>query len=176
MARYGRRRGRGLRWEAEAHPKASKDGGELMNASEHGRVLPNVWHQRRAKRVRCMPGLGAAVEAGPDVERGKALGRTREDGPIGAVVGRKECAGEGDEARKLGITKARFVWVGAKAECGRGRTGAKNGARPEREMPTPRPRVKTASDEARRAVCVLLFRWDVSMRSRERRGRARCSG
>ncbi len=23
-------------------------------------ALPNVWHQRRAKRVRCMPGLGTA--------------------------------------------------------------------------------------------------------------------
>ena len=30
----------------------------------HGALapLPNVWHQRRAQRVRCMPGLGAAAE------------------------------------------------------------------------------------------------------------------
>jgi hypothetical protein len=29
-------------------------------------LRPNVWHQRRAKRVRCMPGLdGAGASAGP---------------------------------------------------------------------------------------------------------------
>jgi hypothetical protein len=27
-------------------------------ATEAGVPLPNVWHQRRAQRVRCMPGLG----------------------------------------------------------------------------------------------------------------------
>ena len=26
-----------------------------------GGVLPNVWHQGRAQRVRCMPGLGISV-------------------------------------------------------------------------------------------------------------------
>ena len=36
--------------------------------------------------------------------------------------------------------------------------GAKNGARPEREMAPLRLCGNTASDEARRAVCVLLFR------------------
>ena len=43
-------------------------------------------------------------------------------------------AGESDEALKLGITKVRLGWVSAKAECGRGRPGAKNGTRSEREM------------------------------------------
>ena len=95
---------------------------------------PNVWRQRRAQRVRCTPGLGGAVEAGPDVERGKALEGTRKVGPVGAAVAWGECAGESDEALKLGITKAWFVWVGAKAECGRGRPAARNGARPKREV------------------------------------------
>ena len=81
-----------------------------------------------------MPGLGGAVEAGLDVERGKVPEGTRKEGPVGAVVAWKRCAGESDEALKPGTTKARFVWVGAKAECGRGTPGAKNGARPEREV------------------------------------------
>ena len=81
-----------------------------------------------------MPGLGGAVEAGPDVERGKVLEGTRKEGPVGVVVAWKECAGESDQALKMGITKSRLVWGGAKAECGRGRAGAKSGARPEREM------------------------------------------
>ena len=81
-----------------------------------------------------MPGLGGAVEAGPEVERGKVPEGTRKEGRVGAVVAWKRCAGESDEALKPGITKARFVWVGVKAECGRGRSSAKNGARPEREM------------------------------------------
>ena len=84
--------------------------------------------------VRCTPGLGGAVEAGLDVERGKALEGTRKEGPVGAVVVWKGCASECDEAPKLGTTKAWCVWVGARAECGRGRPGAKNGARPEREV------------------------------------------
>jgi hypothetical protein len=81
-----------------------------------------------------MPGLGGAVEAGTDVERGMALEGTRKEGPVGAVVAWKGCVGESYEALKLGITKAGFVWVVAKAECGQGRPGAKNGARPEGEM------------------------------------------
>ena len=28
------------------------------------RAMPNVWHQRRAQRVRCMPGLGGRVLVG----------------------------------------------------------------------------------------------------------------
>ncbi len=83
-------------------------------------ALPNVWHQRRAQRVRCMPGLGGAVEAGPGVERGEAFEGTRKDSSVGAVLVAKDCAAERDEALKLGIAKARFVWVGAKAECWRG--------------------------------------------------------
>jgi hypothetical protein len=67
-----------------------------------------------------MPGLGGAVEAGPDVEWGEAFEGTRKNGPIGAVLVSKDCAAESDEALKLGIAQARFVWVGAKAECGRG--------------------------------------------------------
>ena len=105
-----------------------------------------------------MPGLGGAVEAGRDVERGEALEGTRKEGPAGAVVVWKGCAGESDEALKPGITKVRFVWDGAKAKCRRERPGAKNGARPEREMLPLSLRVKTASEEPRRAVCVLLFR------------------
>ena len=81
-----------------------------------------------------MPGLGGAGEAGRDVERGKVPEGTRKEGPVGAVVAWKRCAGESDEALRPGITKARFVRVGEKAECGRGRPGAKNGARSEREM------------------------------------------
>ncbi len=30
-------------------------------ATGFGVPLPNVWHQRRAQRVRCMPGLGISV-------------------------------------------------------------------------------------------------------------------
>ena len=86
----------------------------------------------------------------------------------------KECAGESDQALKMGITKSRLVWGGAKAECGRGRAGAKSGARPEREMLPLSLCVKTASDEARRAVCVLLFRLRNRRDPRERRGRRRC--
>ncbi len=67
-----------------------------------------------------MPGLGGAAEAGPDVEWGEALEGTRGGSPIGGVLVWKVCAPEGDEALKLGITKARFVWVGAKTGCGRG--------------------------------------------------------
>ena len=78
--------------------------------------LPNVWHQRRAQRVRCMPGLGGAAEAGPGVEWGEALEGTREVSPIGGLLVWKVCAPESDEALNLGITKARFVWVVAKTE------------------------------------------------------------
>ena len=46
------------------------------------------------------------------------LEETRKEGPVGVVVAWKECAGESDEALKMGITEVRFVWVGAKAECG----------------------------------------------------------
>jgi hypothetical protein len=65
-----------------------------------------------------MPGLGGAVEAGPDVEWGEVFEGTRKDSPIGAVLDSKDRAAERDEALKQGIAKARFVWVGAKAECG----------------------------------------------------------
>jgi hypothetical protein len=51
--------------------------------------------------------------------------------------------------------------------------GAKNGARPEREMPPLDLCGKTASEEARRAVCVLLFRcgrWITAKSWRSRQG------
>ena len=35
---------------------------EAMQKDSAPRQRPNVWHQRRAQRVRCMPGLGAAAE------------------------------------------------------------------------------------------------------------------
>ena len=41
-------------------PKCMKEERERLPAM--GRMLPNVWHQRRAQRVRCMPGLGGVVE------------------------------------------------------------------------------------------------------------------
>ena len=65
-----------------------------------------------------MPGLGGAVEAGPDVEWGEAFEGTRKESPVGAVLVSKDCTAESDEALKRGIAKARFVRVGAKAECG----------------------------------------------------------
>jgi hypothetical protein len=83
----------------------------------------------------------------------------------------KVCAPESEEALNLGITRARIVWVGAKTESGRGRMGAKNGARPERETAHLSLCGKTATDEARRAVCVLLFRstrWKTAKSCRSR--------
>ena len=65
-----------------------------------------------------MPGFGGAVEAGLDVDLGEALEGTREVSPIGGVLVLTDCRAESDETLKLGITKARFVWVGEKAECG----------------------------------------------------------
>jgi hypothetical protein len=49
---------------------AAADGQEARQRTEetkHGQCYssgepPNVWHQRRAERVRCMPGLGARVK------------------------------------------------------------------------------------------------------------------
>ena len=55
-----------------------------------------------------MPGLGGAVEAGRDVEWGRALERTGKKWPEGAVVAWKGCAGEG-EALKRGITNDWFA-------------------------------------------------------------------
>ena len=75
----------------------------------------------QAPRTKCyLRARPLTAEAGPDVEWGEAIEGTREVSPIGGVLVWKVCAPERDEALKLGITKARFIWVGAKTECGRG--------------------------------------------------------
>ncbi len=61
----GRRvRGPGVRGWREAMANACEEKGAR---SLREQALPNVWHQRRAKRVRCMPGLGPAL---PDLDGG----------------------------------------------------------------------------------------------------------
>ena len=50
----------GLRRTREA--ECEQRGGQV-NSRTHGNAnRPNVWHQRRAKRVRCMPGLGGRID------------------------------------------------------------------------------------------------------------------
>ena len=39
----------------------------------------NVWHQRRAQRVRCMPGLGSRPDALPNGSWALALMKTSQD-------------------------------------------------------------------------------------------------
>ena len=70
-------RGRPAAPRLAAMTEAGREGSELWWGRRPGRValsseedaralriqaLPNVWHQGRAKRVRCMPGLGDAVK------------------------------------------------------------------------------------------------------------------
>ena len=60
-------------------PNDSEDERMRGGGGRHGcvRAMPNVWHQRRAKRVRCMPGLGF----GP-----AAWGRMSEETARGALT------------------------------------------------------------------------------------------
>ena len=68
-------RGRPAAPRLAAMTEAGREGSELWWGRRDGKValsseedagalrrqaLPNVWHQRRAQRVRCMPGLGSA--------------------------------------------------------------------------------------------------------------------
>ena len=48
----------GVGWRREAVANAC---GEEGTRGLRKQALPNVWHQRRAQRVRCMPGLGCAA-------------------------------------------------------------------------------------------------------------------
>ncbi len=70
-------RGRPTAPRLAAMTEAGREGSELWWGRRHGKValsseedaralrsqaLPNVWHQRRAQRVRCMPGLDGAPD------------------------------------------------------------------------------------------------------------------
>ena len=41
-------------------------GSASVVSTESGRALPNVWHQRRAQRVRCIPGLADGAGLPPE--------------------------------------------------------------------------------------------------------------
>ena len=71
-------RGRPTAPRLAAMTEAGRKGSELWWGRRHGKValsseedaralqsqaLPNVWRQRRAKRVRCTPGLGLGLRA-----------------------------------------------------------------------------------------------------------------
>ena len=95
--RPGGERGRPAAPGLAAMTEGGREGSELWWGRRHGKValsseedaralrrqaLPNVWHQRRAQRVRCMPGLGDAVKEKQGVET-----RRTSESPEGGAAG-----------------------------------------------------------------------------------------
>ncbi len=81
--RDGWRDGRGF---GRSRSRPGEGGGEDKGFDEHVfREPPNVWHQRRAQRVRCMPGLGASR-----MSLGVPTPKARTTKPLTALVERQE--------------------------------------------------------------------------------------
>jgi hypothetical protein len=109
------------------------------------RLVPNVWHQGRAQRVRCMPGLGDAVkekwalkdEGGPKAPRGVPRG---ERGSPRAAPKRKCLEGRtgkrssGEMARRRGAACCAWEAAGEVLYSGRGRLAVRRHEATAREM------------------------------------------
>ncbi len=105
------------------------DGGAAMAESkrvEMSREPPNAWHQRRAKRVRCMPGLGTecgCVKLGHEARIRGTEGRRDREAPC---FGRRRM--RRDAPRRHGEGCGRRSAPGEGPGCG----GAEGGKRQER--------------------------------------------
>jgi len=89
--------------------------GEASTAASNGRTeraarsQPNAWHQGRAQRVRCMPGLGAAVRLARDetecanAEDAADVRDVRDDDPADAPEVLPGGAAEENDTRTVGM-------------------------------------------------------------------------